>query len=763
MIIKLQRKSIHGFILSEVILVIGLLAVLSTTVVIVLNPVEIYREARDAKRISDLNTLTRVNSLLSRANAKKFQLAAASSFCSEPSGEKRIFVSVPSDNGEPTPIAPFGWSYYRVSKDQLTQTNGTGWLPIDFQTVNLPLSVSHLPVDPGANTFVSGQYYTYICGYEMTAALESEKYREQEVDAVYRAGSQFNTTPPRNIHLPSCTPSSATVNREASVTITATGGAGPGTYSWSAPGGDPNSGSGDTFSVSYSTPGTKTITINSNGEENRNICQVTVIPTTSWTQTDWSGGASSVIAMGTVTTYSAVSNTDPTTSVGNLTLSLTSDWYNLAWKYRRKITFNNTTANLGVTSQTLTNFPVLVKLDSTRIDYANTQNAGQDIRFTDSNGTTLLSYEIEKWNETGTSYVWVKVPSIDINSNTDYIYAYYGNTTATDGQAATSVWDSNYKAVWHLKETGNGTSGEFKDSTSNVNNGRGGGGTGGKIPTVSPSGQIGNAQSFDGSNDDIVMNDFGLSMSIPITISFWAKSNDTSISSAFDSAPSVSSPLRIYDPEGGIQWHVYPRTSATVTSGQWTYISITYSGPTRTITWYKNGVSQTGASNADSPNFYWTTFVIGTVNRSLTPFSGMIDEMRVSTAARSAAWIAASYKSENDAYNTYASQEERYVSSGTLTSNILDSNTGGSYWGTFTYNYTGLGTVAVKARTSNAFDMTGATAFSSCAAVASGADISANSCVTDEHRYFQYQVTLTSSSADTPMFQDLFLTLSPFN
>jgi len=68
----------------------------------------------------------------------------------------------------------------------------------------------------------------------------------------------------------------------------------------------------------------------------------------------------------------------------------------------------------------------------------------------DTDGTAL-SYEIEKWDETATSYVWVKVPQIDINSNTDYIYMYYGNTGASDVQNVNGVWNSDYTAVWHFK------------------------------------------------------------------------------------------------------------------------------------------------------------------------------------------------------------------------------------------------------------------------------------------------------------------------
>ncbi|OGD90256.1 hypothetical protein A3E11_00355 [Candidatus Curtissbacteria bacterium RIFCSPHIGHO2_12_FULL_38_37] len=97
-----------------------------------------------------------------------------------------------------------------------------------------------------------------------------------------------------------------------------------------------------------------------------------------------------------------------------------------------------------------------------------------------------------------------------------------------------------------------------------------------------------------------------------------------------------------------------------------------------------------------------------------------------------------------------------YVSSGTLTSSIFDSEfTGGAAWGTLTYSSSGS-TVAVKVRTSNSSSMIGATDFSSCSAVTSGSDISSNSCVTDSHRYIQYQLSLsTSDTSSTPTFSDI--------
>ena len=89
-----------------------------------------------------------------------------------------------------------------------------------------------------------------------------------------------------------------------------------------------------------------------------------------------------------------------------LTVSAPTDWWNTSWSQRKRLTFNNTGQ-----AENLADFAVLIKLDSTRINYALTQNAGQDLRFVDADGT-LLAHEIESWDESGTSYVWVKVPQI---------------------------------------------------------------------------------------------------------------------------------------------------------------------------------------------------------------------------------------------------------------------------------------------------------------------------------------------------------------
>lgn len=138
-------------------------------------------------------------------------------------------------------------------------------------------------------------------------------------------------------------------------------------------------------------------------------------------------------------------------------------WYDQGWAYRKRLDFNN-----SAQATNLTNFPVMVKLTSSNFDFLQAKSDGADIRFTDSDGTTLLKYEIEKWDSTANeAIIWVNVPQIDASSSTDHIYVYWGNQSASDAQDADNTWNSNYKGVWHLNDNTSNTT--VTDSTSNTN------------------------------------------------------------------------------------------------------------------------------------------------------------------------------------------------------------------------------------------------------------------------------------------------------
>ena len=170
-------------------------------------------------------------------------------------------------------------------------------------------------------------------------------------------------------------------------------------------------------------------------------------------------------------------------------------WYDTSWDYRNKITVSLN----SVISNDLSDFPVLIKFTHDDLKQAN-ESEGRDFVFTLSDGTTKLFHEIEYYdNATGEIIAWVNFPTLVAASSTD-IYIYYkGNTV---GFNSADVWNDDYVLVWHLNQTSTGTVGEFRDSTSNGNDGRGGGGNkvgynAVRIPHLTD-GQIGNGQEFKG-------------------------------------------------------------------------------------------------------------------------------------------------------------------------------------------------------------------------------------------------------------------------
>lgn len=155
-------------------------------------------------------------------------------------------------------------------------------------------------------------------------------------------------------------------------------------------------------------------------------------------------------------------------SVHSVSASSDALWYDQAWSYRKSVTIDPTKVQGNPAG-----FPVLIKLASDSDLASKAQSSGNDILFTKSDGTTKIPHEIEKYvGATGELEAWVKT-DLSSTSNT-VLYMYYGNPSTSNQQQPTLVWDSNYQAVWHLKQDPSGTAPQMKDSTSNARDGTAG-------------------------------------------------------------------------------------------------------------------------------------------------------------------------------------------------------------------------------------------------------------------------------------------------
>ena len=105
------------------------------------------------------------------------------------------------------------------------------------------------------------------------------------------------------------------------------------------------------------------------------------------------------------------------------------------WKYRKALVVVT-----GSGEGALTNYPMMVTVhadfgdDTTGTIYLNENGSSSsfdDIRFTSSDGVTVLDYWREDYTSDDQAFFWVKIPSIPADPDTETIYMYYGNSTAS--------------------------------------------------------------------------------------------------------------------------------------------------------------------------------------------------------------------------------------------------------------------------------------------------------------------------------------------
>ncbi|MFA5173353.1 MAG: type II secretion system protein [Candidatus Paceibacterota bacterium] len=176
-------KESKGFTLMELLIVIGVLAVLTTAATLVLNPAELLKQARDSTRISDLSTLNEALSLYV-TNVSSPDMDGAQD-CSV-----SCFVHIAGI------AANCGGRHVGASLvDTTREVDGNGWIPVDFTDIpgGAPLAV--LPIDPSNTT---SYFYSYACDntnktYELDTVFESTKYLTTEDYDAEDGGSSATT------------------------------------------------------------------------------------------------------------------------------------------------------------------------------------------------------------------------------------------------------------------------------------------------------------------------------------------------------------------------------------------------------------------------------------------------------------------------------------------------------------------------------------------------------------------------------------------
>lgn len=176
-------RQARGFTLIELLIVIGILAVLATLTVLVINPAQLFAQARDSQRMSDLGTLRRAIDL--------FILYGPDASRGDLDGNGGTFACLTNFGSSASTVGNANKMFTGSLTIDTTgrgifAIDGSGWVPIvmtDLASVGVQTPITKLPADPVNNTTYN---YQYACNqfnvkyFELNANLESNKYVSKE-------------------------------------------------------------------------------------------------------------------------------------------------------------------------------------------------------------------------------------------------------------------------------------------------------------------------------------------------------------------------------------------------------------------------------------------------------------------------------------------------------------------------------------------------------------------------------------------------------
>ncbi|MDD5547907.1 MAG: prepilin-type N-terminal cleavage/methylation domain-containing protein [Candidatus Pacebacteria bacterium] len=161
-----------SFTLVELVVVLGILAILATVTLLVVRPDQLFKQSRDTQRLSDLESINKALLLYRSVEGTSYGTANI------------VYVSLPDNSSTcatyALPALPAGWTYSCKTATNYRKVDGTGWIPVNFTSVSTTVGqmFAALPIDP-TNTATDGFFYTYTTGssWEIDAILESAKFR----------------------------------------------------------------------------------------------------------------------------------------------------------------------------------------------------------------------------------------------------------------------------------------------------------------------------------------------------------------------------------------------------------------------------------------------------------------------------------------------------------------------------------------------------------------------------------------------------------
>lgn len=318
-------------------------------------------------------------------------------------------------------------------------------------------------------------------------------------------------------------------------------------------------------------------------------------------------------------------------------------WWNEEWKFRKKISLDTTPAGADVT-ETLVQFPVLVRLHSGNFDFTRAKENGEDIRFVGGDDLTLLKYHIEVFDSVDEiALVWVNLPVVTAASNQEGIWLYYGNAKAASAGDSKTGFDAFDQGVFHFSEI----EGLPQDSSAyGAHAAKFGGGLG-------LAGAMGNGAGFYGAGSILEIPEHpSFNFSSGLTFSAWIKisepqNNAVLFSRAVDGMGlfiTIRGTGVFVSGNDGKQPFESPEGLDLPLEG-WHHLAVTMAQVGR-ITLYLDGVESKWVDTKFDLSVLKGSLLVGGEADGSRAFTGELDELRIAGTKRSGAWVKANFVSQ---------------------------------------------------------------------------------------------------------------------
>jgi len=320
-------------------------------------------------------------------------------------------------------------------------------------------------------------------------------------------------------------------------------------------------------------------------------------------------------------------------------------WWQEDWHYRKQLSVDTTPQGAAI-NNSLGRSAMLVRLHTGNFTFDGVNETGADIRFVAADDKTVLNHQIESFDPLmGMALIWVDVPRIEGGQRQD-IWMYYGNAKAPATGSGQATFDPDYTLVYHFDGMPDSAA---KDTSAYGNNAQAGVGS-------SIDGVIGHALQFTGQplllpGSPSLQHAAGT----PFTFSAWVRvdqvAGDQLLLSRRDGANSLLLGLSQGVPFVEVNGQ-RSQSAQPLTVGQWQHVAV--SADANQTRLFING-REASSLALPLPAFNAPMAIGGDLPVSATavvaanaapmvaylPFSGAIDEVRLSKVARSPALILA--------------------------------------------------------------------------------------------------------------------------